>query len=50
MTKTIAFQGALGANSNLACQQYYPDYEARAYQSFADVFMGGTVRYIRLFH
>ncbi len=38
MTKTIAFQGALGANSNLACQKYYPDYEAHAYQSFSDVF------------
>jgi len=38
MKKIIAFQGAIGANSNLACQKFYPNYEAQAYQSFSDVF------------
>lgn len=34
----IAFQGAFGANSNLACQKFYPDCEAKAYPAFFDVF------------
>lgn len=38
MKKTIAFQGAVGANSHLACQKYYSDHEAIAYASFSDVF------------
>lgn len=38
MKKTIAFQGAYGANSNLACSKFYPSYEAVPYQSFFDVF------------
>lgn len=38
MKKTIAFQGAVGANSDLACQKYYPDFEAKSLTSFADVF------------
>ncbi len=38
MKKTIAFQGAVGANSHLACQKYYANHEAIAYASFSDVF------------
>jgi prephenate dehydratase len=38
MKKSIAFQGALGANSNLACQRFYPDFEAKAFPDFVDVF------------
>ncbi len=38
MKKIIAFQGAVGANSNLACSTYYPDFEAKAYPTFFDVF------------
>ncbi len=38
MKKIIAFQGALGANSYLACQKFYPDFETKAYTSFNDVF------------
>jgi prephenate dehydratase len=38
MKKIIAFQGSNGANSNLACRQFYPDFEAKAFASFKDVF------------
>lgn len=34
----IAFQGSFGANSNLACQKFYQDFEAKAYPTFFDVF------------
>ncbi len=36
--KLIAFQGTIGANSNLACQKFYSDFEAKAFQTFYDVF------------
>ena len=36
--KIIAFQGAFGANSNLACQNFYPDLDLKNYSSFSDVF------------
>lgn len=36
--KIIAFQGSIGANSNLACEKFYPEYEARAFATFSDVF------------
>ncbi len=36
--ETIAFQGANGANSNLACLKFYPEMQAKAYDSFYDVF------------
>lgn len=35
---TIAFQGANGANSNLACLKFYPEMQAKAFDSFFDVF------------
>jgi len=39
MTKNIiAFQGTAGANSNLACVKFYPEYEPKAFDSFFDVF------------
>lgn len=39
MTKNIiAFQGSKGANSNLACLKFYPKHEAKAFDSFFDVF------------
>ncbi|MBP7710271.1 MAG: hypothetical protein KA100_04295 [Rickettsiales bacterium] len=38
MKKLIAFQGSKGANSSLACAKFYPDFEAKAFASFADVF------------
>ena len=38
MTKKIAFQGAAGANSDLACRQFYPDYTTIPNGSFFDVF------------
>lgn len=34
----IAFQGAIGANSHLACQKLYGDFEAKAHATFFDVF------------
>ena len=37
--KIIAFQGANGANSNLACLKFYPEMSAKAYDSFYDVFL-----------
>lgn len=48
MKKSIAFQGTFGANSNLACQRFYPDFEAQAFPSFFDVFeavKNGEVEY-----
>ncbi len=34
----IAFQGVVGANSDLACRKFYPDYQTIPYGSFFDVF------------
>ena len=48
MKKTIAFQGVAGANSNLACKQFYPKCQAVAKSSFFDVFQAvesGKVNY-----
>ena len=36
--KLIAYQGTKGANSNLACGKFYPDYDAKAFSTFYDVF------------
>ena len=36
--ETIAFQGANGANSNLACLKFYPEMQAQAFDSFYEVF------------
>lgn len=36
--KIIAFQGTIGANSNLACRNFYPDFKAQAFPTFYDVF------------
>ncbi len=38
IAKKIAFQGVVGANSDLACRQFYPEYETVAQSSFFDVF------------
>jgi prephenate dehydratase len=38
MTKKIAFQGVVGANSDIACRKFYPEYESIAKSSFFDVF------------
>ena len=38
MKNIIAFQGVVGANSDLACHKFYPDFSAKAHTSFADVF------------
>ena len=38
MTKKIIFQGAIGANSDIACRQFYPDCERISASSFFDVF------------
>ena len=38
-SETIAFQGANGANSNLACLKFYPEMQAKAFDSFYDVFL-----------
>lgn len=46
--KTIAFQGTIGANSNLACKSFYPEFEAKAFPTFYDVFSAvekGEVEY-----
>ena len=40
--KTIAFQGAPGAYSHLACRSAYPDYEALACPTFEDAFAAVT--------
>ncbi len=37
--KIIAFQGITGANSNLACNKFYPEFQTKAFPTFADVFM-----------
>ncbi len=47
-SKKIAFQGTIGANSNLACSNFYPDFEAKALPTFYDVFKAvesGEVEY-----
>ena len=36
--KIIGFQGTIGANSNLACRNFYPDFEAQPFVTFFDVF------------
>lgn len=36
--KIIAFQGTIGANSNLACAKFYPEFAAKALPNFFDVF------------
>ncbi len=36
---TISFQGALGANSHLACQEAYPDMTVMACETFEDAFL-----------
>ncbi len=36
--KLIAFQGSVGANSNLACEKFYPEFEAKSFSTFYDVF------------
>jgi len=38
MKQIIAFQGAVGANSDLACSKFYADFTAKSYASFSDVF------------
>jgi prephenate dehydratase len=38
MTQKIAFQGVVGANSDIACRQLYPTYQTVAQSSFFDVF------------
>jgi prephenate dehydratase len=39
MTKTIAYQGELGANSHIACLEAYPDHQPVACRTFEDAFM-----------
>ncbi|MFM7620663.1 MAG: prephenate dehydratase domain-containing protein [Alphaproteobacteria bacterium] len=34
----IAYQGCEGANSNLACLKFYPQFQAKAYDTFYEVF------------
>ncbi len=44
--KKIAFQGELGANSDIACRDVYPDYDAVPFQTFDEGFAAlenGTV-------
>lgn len=36
--KIIAYQGSKGANSHLACEKFYQDYEAKDFSTFYDVF------------
>jgi prephenate dehydratase len=38
MTKTIAFQGERGANSDEACREHFPDYEPLACATFEEAF------------
>ena len=38
MTKRIAFQGELGANSHEACSSYFPDHEPVPHASFEEAF------------
>lgn len=47
-TKKIAFQGVVGANSDMACRQFYPKYKTVDKSSFFDVFKAvesGEVNY-----
>ena len=37
-SQIIAYQGCEGANSNLACIKFYPNYQAKAFDSFYEVF------------
>lgn len=39
MSRRIVFQGEPGANSHIACQQVYPDYEAVPCPTFEDAFL-----------
>ncbi|MBX3552308.1 MAG: prephenate dehydratase [Pseudolabrys sp.] len=39
MTKTIAFQGELGANSHIACQEAYPRHKVLPCPTFEDAFI-----------
>lgn len=36
--KVIAYQGSAGANSNIACEKFYSDHEAKSYATFYDIF------------
>ncbi len=36
--KTIAFQGALGANSDMACRDAFPDMATLPCRTFAEAF------------
>ena len=36
--KIIAYQGSVGANSNIACDLYYQDYDQKSYATFYDIF------------
>lgn len=36
--KIIAFQGVAGANSNLACTKFYPEFETQAFPTFKSIF------------
>lgn len=38
MKKIIGFQGSIGANSNLACNKFYPDFATKSFANFYDVF------------
>jgi len=42
MKKVIAFQGALGANSHIACQEVHPDWEVLPCATFEDAFAAVT--------
>lgn len=37
-SKIIAFQGVAGANSNLACNKFYPEFETKSFATFTDIF------------
>ena len=37
-SQIIAYQGCEGANSNLSCIKFYPNYQAKAFDSFYEVF------------
>jgi prephenate dehydratase len=37
-SQIIAYQGCEGANSNLACIKFYPQFQSKAFDSFSDVF------------
>ncbi len=37
--KIIAYQGSVGANSNIACDLYYQDYDQKSYATFMIYFM-----------